>query len=110
MSSEWKDRTDRRAREAQYIIADRKITYNLCTDHKDSNNPFYGPFHTSELKNLIREALKGRPNDKLGTPISINAITYASLAEASRQTGISRKTIRKRLQDENNWIEYKILI
>jgi predicted ArsR family transcriptional regulator len=46
--------------------------------------------------------LKGRPNHLLGRKIYIRGVLYPSLAEASRQTGIARKTIRKKLADLTN--------
>lgn len=54
-----------------------------------------------QKKNKRSFKLKGRPNDLLGKKISIEAVEYASIAEASGQTNIARKrkTIGKKIQD-----------
>ena len=63
--------------------------------------PFWKKIHTPETKKKISEALKNRPNDLLGRKVSIKGIEYPSIAEASRQTNIARKTIRKKIEDKN---------
>lgn len=53
--------------------------------------------------------MKGRPNNLLGRKISIQGVQYPSIAEASRQTKMARKTIRKKVNDpkEKDFLEIK---
>jgi len=46
--------------------------------------------------------MRNIPNDALGKPIRLDGQVYPSLAEASRATGMSRKTIRKRMNDPDD--------
>ena len=62
-------------------------------------NGFYGKKHSEATKKAMSEIKKGIPNDSLGRKISIDGITYPSVAEASRQLGHARKTIRKKVDD-----------
>ena len=110
-SEKWNNRAVRQAREAEFISRDWDITYNLCIDHLDhkgSKNPFFNRSHSESSNDLIRKALKGRPNDKLGRSISMEGAHYPSIAQASRDTGIARKTIRKRSED-SAWPTYFII-
>jgi hypothetical protein len=54
--------------------------------------------------------LKGRPNHLLGRKLSIQGVEYPSIAEASRQTTMARKTIRKKLNDphEHDFLEIAV--
>jgi hypothetical protein len=101
MGENWNELTERRGKELELIILDRALSYNILEgiSKPGEKNPFWGKLQTPETKKKISEALKGKPNDKLGRKISILGIIYPSLAEASRQTGIARKTIRKKLDD-----------
>nr|YP_636212.1 putative site-specific DNA endonuclease [Tupiella akineta]AAV80636.1 putative site-specific DNA endonuclease [Tupiella akineta] len=101
MGESWDEPTVRRGKELELIIMDRALSYNILEgiSKPGEKNPFWGKLQTPETKKKISEALKGKPNDKLGRKISILGIFYPSLAEASRQTGIARKTIRKKLDD-----------
>jgi len=105
MGLEWNEAYVRRGKETELIILDRHRCYNVFTGEKDSratvNNPFWGRVHSPETKRLIGLALKGRPNEALGHSIKVDNKTYASIAEASRQTGISRKTLKKKATDPN---------
>ena len=101
---EWESRVKRHAREIELITRDWAKAYNLCVtryDHADDKNPLVRRSHTQFSKDLISEALRNKPNDKLGRPISIDGVEYPSLAEGSRQTGFARQTIRKRILDPN---------
>jgi hypothetical protein len=102
--TEWRDKTTREARETELIIQDRAITYNVFADQNRSGerNAFYGRFQTEEAKRKIGDAMRGIPNDKLGKKLLIKDVEYPSIAEASRQTGMARKTIRARLLDSKN--------
>lgn len=104
MSPHWENRYDRRAKETELIVLNRHLTYNILEDSSKSGdkNPFWKRLHTPEAKKKISEALKGRPNHLLGLKISINGMIYPSIAEASRQTGLARKTIRNKVNDSNN--------
>lgn len=105
----WQDRIVRRQKETLLIVENFKITYNITEDgnKKGEHNPFYGKLHTPEIKKRIGDALRGKPNLLLGKAISIEGTQYPSLAEASRQTGHARKTIRLRLEDPSwsDWFE-----
>nr|AWX53466.1 hypothetical protein [Scotinosphaera sp. NIES-154] len=104
MGESWDQPAVRRGKELELIILDRVICYNILegVSRPGEKNPFWGKVQTPEAKKKISEALKGKPNDKLGRKISVRGIIYPSLAEASRQTGIARKTIRKKLDDLKN--------
>ena len=104
MGESWNEPSARRRKELELIILDKDLSYNILEgiSKPGEKNPFWGKLQTPETKKKISEALKGKPNDKLGRKISIFGIIYPSLAEASRQTGIARKTIRKKLDDIKN--------
>jgi hypothetical protein len=101
MGESWNEPSARRRKELELIILDKDLSYNILEgiSKPGEKNPFWGKLQTPETKKKISEALKGKPNDKLGRKISIFGIIYPSLAEASRQTGVARKTIRKKLDD-----------
>jgi hypothetical protein len=79
------------------------------------NNPFRGKTHNEEHIQKLREVnsepkseehknniSKNSPNNK---QCVIEGITYRSVAEASRQLGISENTVRGRVKNKNfkNW-------
>lgn len=101
MGDEWEKKPRRLRKETKLIIEDPDICYNFLVSEArpGDKNPFWGRLHTEETKQKIRQALKGRPNNLLGKKILIHGTQYPSIAEASRQTGIARKTIRKKLED-----------
>ena len=111
MGEKWTESYIRRGKETELIILDRNQCYNILENNSRPGelNPFWKKIHTPETKKKISEALKNRPNDLLGRKVSINGIEYPSIAEASRQTNIARKTIRKKIQDTNekNFFEIK---
>lgn len=93
----------RRGKELELIILDRGLCYNILDEvsRQGEKNPFWGKIHTPETKRKISEALQ-KPNDKLGKKISIKNVIYPSIAEASRQTGMARKTIRNKINDSKS--------
>lgn len=97
----WEQAFVRRGKEAELIILDRSICYNVFESFSKpgDQNPFWGRVHSPESKKKISEALKDRPNNRLGRKIFVRGVFYPSLAEASRETGIARKTIRKKIAD-----------
>jgi predicted GIY-YIG superfamily endonuclease len=101
MSPEWDLKTERCRKEIELCVLDTKICYNILKGHSNpqEKNPFWGRVHTPEAKAKIGAAMRGRPNDLLGKTVSIKGTCYPSIAEASRQTGEARKTIRKKLND-----------
>lgn len=103
LGPEWTNRTLRLQKELFLILQDFELCYNHIDWHDRSGekNPFANRSHSEETKKLISEANK-KPNNALGKGIRLNNIAYPSLAEASRQTGMARKTIRKRLNDPND--------
>ena len=109
MGPKWSIPYIRRGKETELIILNREFAYNILEEQSRSGekNPFWKKLHTPETKKKISNALKGRSNDLLGRKISIKGINYPSIAEASRQTGIARKTIRKKIEDPEN-LDYLI--
>jgi hypothetical protein len=111
MGQKWAESYIRRGKETELIILDRTQCYNILEDSSRPGelNPFWKKLHTPETKEKISQALKNRPNDLLGRKVSIRGIEYPSIAEASRQTNIARKTIRKKIEDktENFFFEIK---
>ena len=103
MGPEWDEAYVRRGKEAELIVLDRHQCYNtfsgLPNERKGQNNPFWQRMHSPETKHRIHLALKGRPNDALGRCIKVKHKVYASIAEASRQTGMSRKTLSQKAND-----------
>jgi hypothetical protein len=84
------------------ILQDRQLCYNYLTNNNSrpkEKNPFWGKTHSEETKKLIGDSMRNIPNDALGKPIQLNGQIYPSLTEASRATGMARKTIRKKLND-----------
>lgn len=104
MGSSWEDPKTRRYKELELIIRDRDLCYNKLDElgRSNDNNPFFGKKHSEETKQRIGDSMRGVPNDALGKAIMLNGVKYPSIAEASRQTQMARKTIRKRLQDPND--------
>ena len=111
MGDQWSASSIRRAKETELIILNRSLTYNILESHSNPGglNPFWKKTHTPETKKKISDALKNKPNDLLGRRVSIKGIIYPSIAEASRQTGVARKTIRKKidLKLDTNYFEIK---
>lgn len=101
MGNLWHDRQTRRKKESLLIQEHLNKCYNfLETEARPKEfNPFWKKKHTPETKKKISQALKGRPNHLLGRKLSIQGVEYPSIAEASRQTKMARKTIRKKLND-----------
>jgi hypothetical protein len=102
MGPSWQNREDRLVRESMLILQDRQLCYNYLTNNNSrpkEKNPFWGKTHSEETKKLIGDSMRNIPNDALGKPIQLNGQIYPSLAEASRATGMARKTIRKKLND-----------
>jgi len=103
MGEKWTESYNRRGKETELIILDRNQCYNILEDASRPGelNPFWKKIHTPETKKKISQALKNRPNDLLGRKVSVKGVLYPSIAEASRQTNIARKTIRKKIEDKN---------
>lgn len=102
LGAAWQDREDRLVRESLLIFQDRELCYNYLTNKNsraNQQNPFWGRFHSEDTKKRIGDSMRNIPNDALGKPIRLDGQVYPSLAEASRQTGMARKTIRKRKND-----------
>ena len=108
MGAEWKQRATRVAKEIELTVLNRNITYNILEgiSKPGDTNPFWGRTHTPETKKRIGDSMRGVPNDKLGTSILIEGVTFPSIAQASRDTGHCRKLIRKRCNDPAyvNWV------
>lgn len=115
---EYLDKATRRAREKEYVsrIPSEK-RYNLI-DRRGERNSFAGKTHTLDMREHLSAARKGIPNMDLGRPICIPPFrtrkgnahpggTFASIAEASRVTGMARRDIRSRINDPlfPNWRE-----
>lgn len=104
MGDKWEFAYIRRAKETELIVLNRDLAYNILEDasRPGDKNPFWKRLHTPEAKQKISNALKNRPNTLLGKKISIKNSIYPSIAEASRQTNIARKTIRQKIKDDKN--------
>lgn len=108
---EWSDRIVRLKRESELIARDLEICYNFyeSMDKRIGNlNGFFEKRHSEATKNTMREAKKGIPNDNLGKKIVILGKNYPSIAEASRETGHSRKLIRSRV-NSNEYPDWNLL-
>ena len=109
LGNQWENSAVRRGKELEYIIQNRNQVYNVLEgiSKPGDKNPFWGKTHSEETKKKIGDAMRGIPNEKLGKKVSIKGIQYPSVAEASRQTGHSRKLIRNRIHDSNfsDWYE-----
>ncbi len=103
LGNKWSDRKVRLQKELFLVLQNPDFCYNYIEyfDRSGDKNPFYSKRHTEESKKLISIA-NSKPNDALGKGICLNKVNYPSIAEASRQTGMARKTIRKRLEDPND--------
>ena len=99
----WEDRANRLDKELELIVSNREICYNIyeCLARPEEKNPFFGRIHTPEAKRKIGEAMKDVPNDLLGHQVFVKGVVYPSIAEASRQTNIARKTIRHKINNPN---------
>lgn len=73
---------------------------NKCRPRSNDNNPFFGKHHSEETKKRLSEKRKGKKPSNM-KQIIIDNITYESLAEASRQTGINSSTILWRINSKN---------
>ena len=109
LGEKWSDPVIRRGKELELIILNRDVSYNVLEGIKKpgDKNPFWGKIHSEETKKRIGDCMRGIPKDLLGTKISIDNVQYPSIAEASRQTGHSRKLIRNRLNDPS-WPDWEI--
>jgi hypothetical protein len=105
MGSSWENREDRLVRESLLILQDRQLCYNYLTEKNSrakEKNPYWGRTHSEEAKKLIGDSMRNIPNDALGKPIQLDGQIFPSLAEASRVTGMARKTIRKKLNNPDD--------
>jgi len=107
---EYHDTATRREQEKEYIIqlpAEKR--YNTV-DRQSERNSFAGKSHTLQFRERLSRERKGIPNMALGRPISIPSFRtrkgnaheggiFASVAEASRVTGMARRDIRRRIND-----------
>lgn len=74
---------------------------NYCRDRNGINNPFYGKFHTEEVKKKMSNLMKGIYKGSQEKSVIIDNITYKSLSEASRQLSINSSTILFRIRSKN---------
>lgn len=105
MGSEWVNLNDRRAKETLLIVQDRNLSYNYLEDitkKPKELNPFWGRKHSEKNKKLIGDSMRHIRKNALGKAIKLDGVIYPSLAQASRDTGHARKTIRKRINDPND--------
>jgi len=97
---------ERKAYETELIGRFFSLCYNKSDriDNKGENNPFWGKKHSDETRKQISEsASERRKNSPLeGFAICLKGEVFPSLSEASRQTGHSRDTIRRWLNDPIN--------
>lgn len=110
MGLHWDQSYVRRGKETELIVLNRNLAYNILEDasRAGEKNSFWKRLHTPETKKKISQALKGRSNDLLGQKVSIKGKIYPSIAEASRQTNIARKTIRNKINNSVDSDYYKM--
>ena len=105
MGPDWAVGHVRRGKESELVIHDRHRCYNVTSglvgSRAGSANGFWNRTHSPETKRRISLALSGRPNHALGRRLIVDHVTYESVAEASRRTGISRKTLSKKAVDSS---------
>lgn len=105
MGNEWVKRQDRLVKEALLIGADFERCYNFF-ESQDKRigelNPFFKKRHSESTIRLMKEAKSGVPNEALGRKISIHGKEYPSIAQASRDTGHSRKMITRRVGSDEH--------
>jgi hypothetical protein len=115
---EYNEKAMRREREKYYID---KLPSEKCyntVDRCGERNSFSGKSHSAAFRERLSAERKGVPNTALGRPISIPPFRtrkgneheggiFASVAEASRATGMARRDIRRRINDPlfPNWKE-----
>jgi Photosynthetic reaction centre protein/GIY-YIG catalytic domain len=96
----------RKALETELIGRFYDLCYNKSDriNHERENNPFWNHTHSNETrKQIAKSVTEHRKNAVLeGFAILLNGEVFPSLSEASRQTGHSRDTIRRWLNDANN--------
>lgn len=67
------------------------------------DNPFYGRSHSEESRKRISESKKGQGSgDKnpVARSVSVNGVTYTTVKEAARATGVCLATFHKRLKSD----------
>jgi hypothetical protein len=117
------DEIIRKRKEVELILKDIDITYNIYKDNSPAGelNPFWKRLHSEESKKQMSESSKNIPNLLLGKAIRIPSFktrkgqkhveggTFPSIAEAARQTKVSRQFIRARVNSpeypEWYWVE-----
>lgn len=104
IGEEWNDKVVRIKKESDLITHDLERCYNYY-ESMDKRigalNGFFEKRHSEATLKRMREAKKGIPNDILGRKVWILGKEYPSIAEASRQTGHSRKLIRMRVNSDS---------
>lgn len=109
IGKEWEERVLRLKRESELIGRDLEKCYNFYESPSKrigELNGFFKKRHSEASLKLMREAKKGIPNESLGRKITIQGKDYPSIAEASRQTGHSRKLIRLRINSDD-YLDWK---
>lgn len=81
-------------------ISSNNETCSGCKDRDGKDNPFFGKKHLEETKKKIGEARKGKKPTNM-KEVMIHGITYESISEASRQTGVPSPTILWRIKSKN---------
>jgi hypothetical protein len=107
----WEDEIIRKRKEVELILKDIDFTYNIYKDNSPAVelNPFWKRLHSEKSKKQMSESSKDIPNVLLGKAIKIPSFktrksqkfvesgTFPSIAEAARQTQVSRQFIRARV-------------
>jgi hypothetical protein len=96
----------RQAYETELIGRFYALCYNKSdkVNHKGENHPFWGKSHSDSTRRQMSESAHERKQNSTleGFPILLKDEVFPSLSEASRQTGHSRDTIRRWLNDPMN--------
>jgi group I intron endonuclease len=100
----WKGGITKKQCKCGKDISPNNETCSVCRNRNSENNPFFGKHHSEETKKKLSESRKGKKPTNIKSVI-IDSFTYESLAEASRQTGITATTILWRVNSKNKKYE-----
>lgn len=91
----------RLALETEFIARFFDLSYNKFAkpNHQGVNSPFWGRTHNAET--IERENNKNSIPE--GFAVNVKGVIYPSISEASRKTNHSRDTLRRWLNDPNNF-------
>lgn len=81
-------------------ITSASNTCTSCRDRNGTKNSFYGKHHSTEFKKRLSEKRKGTIPTNIRS-VTIEGVTYPSVAGAARQLGVCNATIIFRIKSKN---------